>query len=462
MTSATTTKTGIVLSEEDLALIRKYDRAGPRYTSYPPANHFSEDTDKARLLEACAGDNPLSLYFHLPFCETLCWFCGCHMQTSLNRDHSADYLGYIERELDLMAEHIDYARPVTQLHFGGGTPNFLTPEQITRLGKAIHERFTFTKDAELSVELDPRHLTREHAEAFAAMGINRASFGVQDCNEDVQKAIHRVQPNEVNHQAMSDLRAVGVDSINIDLIYGLPLQTPEKFAYTLNEVLKLKPDRFAVFNYAHVPWMRPAQKILERHPMPQGEAKLRLLKLIIETLTAEGFHYIGMDHFARADDELVVAQQEGTLQRNFQGYSTRRGVDIVAFGISGISQTHASYRQNFKDIPTYRHAIDSGMAPVYRGYLLTGEDQLRRGVIMQLMCNLYLDFDSFKMEHGCDFIEHFKNELETLKPLAADGLLEISDSCLRISELGRLFIRNIAMCFDNHLKASTNCYSRTV
>lgn len=460
---ATKDLTRITLNDHVLALIQKYDRPGPRYTSFPPANHFSETTDPAALLADCrTNTGGLSLYFHLPYCETLCWFCGCHMLTSLNRDLASDYLDYLIREIDLMAAHVDLTRPVTQLHFGGGTPNFLTPEQIDRLGEAIHERFTFADDAELSVELDPRILTQAHAQAFSRMGINRASFGVQDTNEDVQKAIHRVQPHEQNIAAMQWLREAGVRSINIDLIYGLPLQTEALFADTLDKTLSLEPDRFAVFNYAHVPWMKPAQKILERHPMPKGEAKLRLLKQIIETLTGNGFQYIGMDHFARADDELVIAQQNGTLQRNFQGYSTHGGSDILSFGISAISQTPKAYRQNIKDLPSYQASIDKGTPPLLRGYLLSDEDVTRRAAIMQLMCNLHLDIRDFEQRWNLNFTTHFASELDTLTELETDALLSLSSDRITITERGRLFLRNIAMAFDPYLKPEANRYSRTV
>jgi oxygen-independent coproporphyrinogen-3 oxidase len=295
------------------------------------------------------------------------------------------------------------------------------------------------------------------------MGISRASFGVQDCNEEVQKVIHRVQPQEMNVAAMDTLRANGFESVNIDLIYGLPLQTPETFDQTLDLVLELKPDRFAVFNYAHVPWMRPAQKILERAGLPDGKRKLQLLKLCIERLTSEGYVYIGMDHFALPSDELVVAQREQSLQRNFQGYSTRSGVEICGFGISSISQGAGSYRQNVKDIESYRAMVESGKLPVAKGYELTNEDKLRSDVIMRLMCDLSLDYGAMSAKWGIDFEAHFADALAQLKEPAEDRLIEFTETGLKVTERGRLFIRNLAMCFDAYLEpAVEGRYSKTV
>lgn len=455
------------ISAQDLSLIEKYNRPGPRYTSYPPANHFAdvaEAADAAPLMRSVEQDDaPLSLYFHLPFCETLCWFCGCNMIPTLDHSKATDYLDLLDQELVRFAKHHQPEREAVQLHFGGGTPNFFGPEQIDRLAAMIDRYFKFTPDAEKSVELDPRRLSREHVEAFARMGISRASFGVQDCNEDVQKVIHRIQPQAMNVAAMETLRANGFDSVNVDLIYGLPLQTPETFDQTLDKVLELKPDRFAIFNYAHVPWMRPAQKILERAGLPDGQTKLQLLKLCIERLTAEGYVYIGMDHFALPDDELVIAQREQSLQRNFQGYSTRSGVEICGFGISSISQGVDGYRQNVKDIESYRSMVESGRLPIAKGYQLTDEDKLRADVIMRLMCDLSLDYGAMSAKWDVDFEMHFADALSQLKEPAEDGLIELTQNVLTVTERGRLFIRNLAMCFDAYLEpAVEGRYSKTV
>lgn len=454
----------MLIADSDLQLIEKYNRPGPRYTSYPPANHFRDYTDPAVLMRSVEeGDAPLSLYFHLPFCETLCWFCGCNMIPTLDRNKATDYLDLLEKELELFAKHHQPEREAVQLHFGGGTPNFFGPEQLDRLATLIGRHFRFTADAEKSVELDPRRLSPAHVEAFARMGVSRASFGVQDCNPEVQKAIHRVQPQEMNVAAMETLRANGFESVNIDLIYGLPLQSPETFDQTLDQVLELKPDRFAIFNYAHVPWMRPAQKILEKAGLPDGQTKLQLLKLCIERLTSEGYVYIGMDHFALPDDELVQAQREGTLQRNFQGYSTRAGVEICGFGISSISQGANGYRQNVKDIESYRAMVEGGKLPLAKGYEMTNEDKLRADVIMRLMCDLGLDYAAMSQKWGIHFEAHFADALAQLKEPAADGLIEFAEAGLNVTERGRLFIRNLAMCFDAYLEpAAEGRYSRTV
>lgn len=453
------------LTAADLALIQKYNRPGPRYTSYPPANHFQPVGDAAALLEATAASTaPLSLYFHLPFCETLCWFCGCHTITTLDSTRADRYLDLLGQELECFSQHLQTGRQAAQLHFGGGTPNFFHPGQLDRLGALLAHHFKFSDNAEKSVELDPRRLSPEHITAFARMGLRRASFGVQDSNPEVQEAIRRIQPPEQNAAAMERLREAGFTSINIDLIYGLPKQTPESFRQTLDEVLALQPDRLAVFNYAHVPWMKPAQKLLERAGLPTPEVKLQLLTLCIETLTCAGYVYIGMDHFARPDDELVRAQQAHTLQRNFQGYSTRSGVEICGFGISSISQGPDSYRQNVKDLESYEAHLQAGRLPIARGYLLSPEDQLRGDVIRRLMCDLGLDFDTLGQRWKIDFRSHFADALTQLEAPAADGLIEWTQEGFRVTELGRLFVRNLAMCFDAYLEPTPaeGRYSRTV
>ncbi len=452
------------ISAADLQLIEKYNRPGPRYTSYPPANHFREYPDPAPLLRSVEqGDAPLSLYFHLPFCETLCWFCGCHTITTLDHDRGNDYLDLLEQELELFSRHLAPDRRAVQLHFGGGTPNFFRPAQIDRLADMIDCHFTFTDDAEKSVELDPRRLSPDHVEAFARMGVTRASFGVQDCNADVQKAIHRIQPQSMNVEAMQSLRSNGFESVNLDLIYGLPKQSPESFSETLDQVLELQPDRFAIFNYAHVPWMKPAQKLLERHGLPSAETKLELLRLCIERLTAEGYVYIGMDHFALPDDELVKAQRERSLQRNFQGYSTRAGVEICGFGISSISQGAGGYRQNVKDLESYRACLAAGKLPISKGYELTRDDVLRGDIIMRLMCDLSLDFDAMSEKWDLNFREYFADAIRQLEEPAGDGLIVWTEQGFNVTERGRLFVRNLAMCFDAYLEpAAEGRYSKTV
>ncbi|HQF40012.1 MAG TPA: oxygen-independent coproporphyrinogen III oxidase, partial [Opitutaceae bacterium] len=345
----------------NLDLVRKYAKPGPRYTSYPTAPQFTETFDRERLAAELAAhnasDRPLSLYLHIPFCETLCWFCGCTQITTHDHGKSAPYLDRLLREIELAAAPLNPARRVVQLHFGGGTPNFLSPDEIRRLGAALRSRFTFAPDAEIGVEFDPRRLTRDHVAAFRELGGNRASLGIQDFDPKVQEAVHRIQPEPVVRQAIAWLRETGFESLNLDLIYGLPYQTPASFADTLERALALGGDRFAIFNYAHVPWLRPGQKVIPESALPSPEQKLQILKATVETLTARDWAYIGMDHFARATDELAVAQAAGSLQRNFQGYSTRGGADILAFGMSAISQTDTHYRQNLKVLPHYYAAV---------------------------------------------------------------------------------------------------------
>jgi oxygen-independent coproporphyrinogen-3 oxidase len=451
----------------DLDLIKKYNVPGPRYTSYPPATHFGEHLSRGQFHELIAANNQtergLSLYFHLPFCYSLCWYCGCTTVITADQSKSAKYVGYLEREMDLVRAQLNPKRKVVQMHFGGGTPTFSTPEEIQRLGEGIHSRFQFAPDAEAGVEVDPRRLSREHLVALREVGFNRASMGVQDNDPVVQKAVHRIQPFEMTRQVVDWMREVGFRSVNIDLIYGLPYQTPASFAKTLEEILSLRPDRFAVFNYAHVPWMKPAQKILKPETLPTPEVKLDLLKLTIEQLTSSGYVYIGMDHFAKSDDELAVAQRSRTLQRNFQGYSTRGGTDIYAFGMSSISQTEDLYWQNEKELAPYYAALDRNELPFHRGYVLTNEDKLRRTTIMRLMCDLGLNYAAMSALLGLNFQEHFANELDSLDDMEADGLLVKGPDELLVSDLGRLLIRNIAMRFDAYAPMrKENRFSRTI
>ncbi len=447
----------------DLALIRKYDQPGPRYTSYPTALCFTEDVDKEELLEDSKRETgPLSLYFHIPFCESLCWFCGCTTVITTDHDRSKAYLDLVEKEVNLFLPYLQPGRKAAQLHFGGGTPNFLEPDLIRRLGSIIHDNFSFQPDSELSVELDPRRLTRDHIRAFAEMGVNRASFGVQDINPVVQKAIHRVQPTELNTQAIEWLNEEGFKSVNIDLIYGLPHQSVESFSETLDEVIDYDPDRFAVFSYAHVPSIKPAQKILARASLPPPETKLEILTMLTEKLTANGYVYIGMDHFAKEDDELTQAQRNKTLQRNFQGYSTKADSEICGFGLSSVSQTSRVYRQNYKTSDLYNQSMANGILPVQRGYILSHEDRIRREVIMRLMCHLTLNFEEVSQKLNIDFPHRFSREIASLRKMEEDELVVITPESISITELGRLFIRNVAMHFDAYLQGKENRYSRTV
>jgi oxygen-independent coproporphyrinogen III oxidase len=452
----------------NLDLIRKYSIPGPRYTSYPPATQFTTDLPSLNLDQAIAEDNgpgagPLSLYFHLPFCETRCWFCGCNTVITLRRDAASEYLDDLARELRLTAARMDTSRPVTQIHLGGGTPTFLPPDQLRRLGALIRQYFQVAPDVEFGVEVDPRRLTAEHVLALREIGANRASIGVQDTNPKVQLAVHRFQPHRCNEAAFQWMRSVGFRSLNVDLIFGLPLQNAESFATTIDDVLGLGPDRLSVFSYAHVPWIKPAQKIFDdREQLPTAEEKLAMFAVAHEKLTAAGYIDIGLDHFAKPNDELAVALREGTLHRNFQGYSTRGGASLYSFGISSISSTANTYRQNLKSLPEWRAALEAGRLPLERGLRLTADDQQRRTVIMRLMCDRQLDFAALSRSLGVNFREHYARELASLADLETDGLVTCSADAVRVTRVGVPLLRVIAMRFDATLSAGPRKHSRTI
>ena len=450
----------------DLNLIEKYNVPGPRYTSYPPANHFEDQISPARLLEKVRQANQtkreLSLYFHLPFCHSLCWFCGCTKIITKQQRQSEVYLDYLRREMAIGRQWLHPHSRIVQIHLGGGTPTFLLPEEIRWLGEQIRSQFQVAEDAEMGVEMDPRRLTKDHLVALREAGFNRASLGVQDHNPEVQAAVNRWQPKEMTDRAVHWIRETGFQSLNIDLIYGLPHQTVASFEKTLGEILELQPERLVLFSYAHVPWIKPAQKRLAKI-LPTPEVKLQILKLSIEKLTSEGYVYIGMDHFAREDDDLAVAQRQKTLQRNFQGYSTWGGVDICAFGMSAISQAASVYWQNQKELKRYYAELDQHKLPLARGWLLSRDDELRRQTIMRLMCDLSLDYDALSRQFDLDFRHYFDQELKSLEQLEADDLINTSDSGLVVTDAGRLLVRNIAMQFDAYLKrGKTEGHSKTI
>lgn len=462
----------------DLELARKYSRPGPRYTSYPTAPQFSTAIGpKEYLRELSDPEVPktpeLSLYFHLPFCRSLCYFCACNVMITQRREQIADYLELLKKEIDLVASHIDPDRSVAQLHWGGGTPTYLTADEIRDLMGHIRDRFNFSPDAEISVEIDPRELSADRVAALAEVGFNRASCGLQDFDEQVQKAINRIQTYEQTQRVLELLRKNGIEQINLDLIYGLPHQSVESFAHTLDEVLTLNPNRLAIYNYAYVPWLKKHQNMIEERWLPDPEVKLELLAHIIATLTTTGdMIFIGMDHFARPDDELAIALKNGALHRNFQGYSTRGGLDMIALGITSIGQTHNIYIQNHKKISRYKELLERGQLPSERGLEITGEDRLRRQVIQNIMCQFEINLPELEETFDIDFRHHFSNEIEALAPFEADGLVRDEGDRLVITEEGRLFIRNIAMAFDAYLpkngteKAGANSatpqYSKTV
>jgi oxygen-independent coproporphyrinogen III oxidase len=449
-------------------LIQKYNVPGPRYTSYPTAVQFEELTGRVELdavLRKRASDpKAVSLYFHIPFCFSLCWYCGCTKIITRDQDRGDSYLDYLDKEAQLVRKSLHAQSAAKQIHFGGGTPTFLTPVQLRRLGEIIRENFNVHEEVEFSVEIDPRRCTEEHIISLKEMGVNRASLGVQDTNEEVQKAIHRIQPFEQTAEVTRLLRKHGISNINFDLIYGLPLQTPESFAKTIEDVVKLDPDRFAIYSYAHIPSIMPSQKLLKEEEFPSVEQKLAMLVHAIETLPGMGYKYIGMDHFSREGDELNRALDEGTLQRNFQGYSTHAELEMIALGMSGISQGDELYYQNEKDLGRYYKALDDGELPVKKVLQLSDEDKLRRKVIMQIMCRGEINYRQFLRETGVDFREKFNSELESMRALEKDGLVEQFIGGFRITDTGRLFLRNVSMLFDGYMRERQHktAYSKTV
>jgi oxygen-independent coproporphyrinogen-3 oxidase len=462
---------GSPFSHIDLGLLRKYDRPGPRYTSYPTAplfnKNFLEEDFRNAILTTNGSDSSsdISLYFHFPFCDTLCYFCGCTMLITRDRERIEEYNRYLKKELALIAPRIADHRKVVQLHWGGGTPTHLSPGQILDIGRTIRESFHFAPDAEVSVEIDPRELRREHLEALREVGFNRMSMGVQDFDAKVQETVNRIQPEAMTSEVYRWARDVGFSSINMDLIYGLPFQTLEGFERTIRTTIEYSPDRIAVFNYAHVPWLKPHQKLIRQEDLPSPDQKLALLKRTIELFCSNGYEYIGMDHFAKPTDELALAQKEKTLYRNFQGYSTRAEADLYGFGMSSISHFQTIYAQNTKNLPEYYQALDAGHLATHVGYRMTGDDQIRKHVIMRLMCDLELDMRRVEERFGIDFAEYFARSLTALRPFEEDGLVQVTPGRIAIVEAGRLLLRNIAMCFDAYLDTMMTTkplFSRTV
>ncbi|MGC8653162.1 MAG: oxygen-independent coproporphyrinogen III oxidase [Candidatus Kryptoniota bacterium] len=455
----------------DIELIRKYDRPGPRYTSYPPAPAFSHTFTEADFRKEIQKNNSednhteLSLYFHIPFCDTLCYFCGCNMLVTHSRPRITEYLKYLNSEIKLTASFLNKFRKVGQLHWGGGTPSYLEPDEILSLANSIRSNFNLDPEMEAGVEIDPRGLTFEHMQAFRESGFNRISMGVQDFNPHVQKAVNRIQPEEITREAVEWSRKLGFKSVNLDMIYGLPYQTLESFEESLRKVIDISPERIAVFNFAHVPWLKPHQKLIDKSTLPPPEVKLEILKMTIELLTHSGYIYIGMDHFAKPDDELSIAQKQKTLYRNFQGYSTHAGADLYAFGNSAISQFGNIYSQNFKSLQDYYKSIEQGKFATALGYYMTQDDIIRKDVIMRLMCDMELSKSKIEEKFGINFDEYFKSSLPKLEEFVQDELLELTDDKIIVKGMGRLVIRNIAMAFDAYLEKMMKekpIFSRTV
>jgi len=445
----------------DPELLRRYDKAGPRYTSYPTAVQFHEGFGPARYRAFAVATNgevpqrPLSLYFHLPFCDTVCFYCACNKVVTKNRARAAPYLEHLHREIALQGALFDRARVVEQLHWGGGTPTFISHDEMRALMRQTREHFQLREDdrGEYSIEVDPREVHEGTLALLRELGFNRLSMGVQDFDPDVQKAVNRIQGEAETLAVLAEARRLGFRSINMDLIYGLPLQTEASFARTLDKIIAAAPDRLSVFNYAHLPQMFKTQRQINEAELPGAETKLSILQHTIEQLTAAGYVYIGMDHFARPDDELAVAQRSGTLYRNFQGYSTRAGCDLIGMGVTSISQVGDSYSQNLRTLEEYSARLDGNELAVFRGIELDADDRLRRAVIMQLICHLHLDIAAVERAHGIRFADYFSIELGELAAMQADGLVNATSQRIEVLPRGTLLIRNICMVFDKYLRA---------
>lgn len=438
----------------DLALIQKYNQSGPRYTSYPTALEFNEQYTNEDFIAAAQRypTRPLSLYVHIPFCHKLCYFCACN-KVITRHQHKADiYLDFLEREIKERST-LFINRVATQVHWGGGTPTYLTEAQSARLMQMLRDHFNIADNAEISIEMDPREIELSMLEHLRNIGFNRISMGVQDFNKDVQKAVNREQDETFVNALLMRARELGFQSTNLDLIYGLPFQSVESFMFTLKKVIELNPDRLSVFNYAHLPSRFAGQAKIKDWQLPKPETKLEILQKTIETLGSAGYKFIGMDHFAKPDDELAIAQQNGVLHRNFQGYTTQEECDLLGLGVSAISLLGDTYAQNQKDLKEYYTAVDTNGIALHKGLAMSEEDCLRRDVIKQLICNFKLAYVPIEQQYDIDFRQHFAEDLALLAPLAADGLLDIGEEQITVSAKGRLLIRNICLCFDTYSRA---------
>ena len=445
----------------DAQLIRRYDKAGPRYTSYPTAVAFTTFTEDEYKAHAYLSNEdpiplPLSLYFHIPFCDTICFYCACNKIATKDRSLSERYLRYLFKEIEMQAALYDPDRQVEQLHWGGGTPTFLNHEEMRALMAKTRQHFRLydNDEGDYSIEIDPRSVTTETIQVLREIGFNRFSLGVQDVNERVQIAVNRVQPIEQTQAVIEACRQYGANSISVDLIYGLPFQTVESFRETLDTILELSPDRLSIFNYAHLPHLFKPQRRINEDDLPSADTKLQIMQLAVEHLTAQGYVYIGMDHFAKPDDELALAQANGTLHRNFQGYTTHADCDLIAMGVSSISSVAESYSQNAKTLDEYYAALDKNQFPVIRGITLTDDDVIRREVIQQLACHFQLSFVDIEKQFNLKFADYFAQELSELAAMAQDGLLGLDAEGLVVTPRGRFLIRNICMVFDVSLRAA--------
>jgi len=443
-------------------LLRRYDVAGPRYTSYPTADRFVEAFSASQYEQALAqratgslvgGGTPLSLYVHIPFCESVCYYCACNKVITKHHERAAEYLQALNTEMDLTLAHLGRAPMVSQLHLGGGSPTFLSDAELSGLMQALRARFRLAAGAEISIEVDPRTVSAERLTHLRELGFNRLSFGVQDFDPEVQKAVHRQQSYESVAFLMEQARALGFESTNVDLIYGLPLQTPASFSRTIAQVAGLRPDRIALYGYAHLPQRFKPQRRIDAAELPRAADKLAMLSNAIAGFIGHGYSYIGMDHFALPTDSLAVAKRQGRLHRNFQGYSTQADCDLIGLGVSAIGRVGVTYSQNAKTLPEYYDALRQGQLPVVRGLALTRDDLLRRAVIMALMCQGRVEFESIELAHLIKMPEYFRAELEQLRPLEQAGMVQLRPDSIEVTALGWYFVRAVAMVFDRYLQA---------
>lgn len=435
--------------------LEKYNRPGPRYTSYPTAPVWNEGFGQKDLEQAFAAaeekQTPVSLYMHLPFCESLCLFCACNVSIQKDKGVAVPYLDALKREIRFVGRFVSRSRPVIQFHWGGGTPTYQSPEQLEDLFACARENFCFAADAEIGVEIDPRVTSPAHLETLRRLGFNRLSMGIQDFEHSVQETIHRIQPYEMTRDLLLAARELGFDSINVDLIYGLPLQTADSFSRTLDLILTLSPDRVAMFSYAHVPWLKKQQGSIQAR-LPEGMEKFKIFCAGLEHFTAAGYEYIGMDHFARPADELSIAQKSRTLHRNFQGYTTKAGADLYGMGVSAISDIGDAYAQNRREVPSYQAEVAARNIATMRGYRLNRDDVIRRAVIGRLLCHTVIFKHEVETEFGISFDEYFAEELGQMDTYRDDGLILATPEEIRVTALGRIFIRNVAMLFDRYLR----------
>lgn len=442
----------------DPELIKRYDKSGPRYTSYPTAVEFHPGFAAAEYQQQAEqsklSGHPISLYFHIPFCDTVCYYCGCNKVVTKDRSKAAPYLQRLHKEIAMQAELFDEKQVVDQLHWGGGTPTFISHDEMRELMDVTRKHFRLHDDdsGEYSIEIDPREVSSETITILRELGFNRMSLGVQDFEPAVQKAVNRIQSEAETLGAIDAARREGFKSISVDLIYGLPHQSVESFHRTLDKIIDVDPDRLSIFNYAHLPEMFKPQRRISVDDLPSAEVKLEILKQTIQRLTEAGYVYIGMDHFAKPEDELAVAQRDGNLYRNFQGYSTHSDCDLIGLGITSIGQVAHSYAQNVKTMDEYYDCIDNGRLPVYRGIELDADDLLRREVITQLICHFQLEFSAIEQAFNIKFTEYFDVEIKELQAMQNDGLLSVSDTSIQVEAAGKLLIRNICMVFDRYLR----------